>query len=69
MAPPSRIADKFAVRLPPGMRADVETAAGEQFVSMNTFIVQAIAEKLDRDCKQELLLTALSSFVRQAQVA
>jgi len=69
MTAPSRLADKFVVRLPPDMRFNVETAAGEQFCSMNTFIVQAISEKLDRDCKQQLLLDALSAYLRRAQVA
>jgi predicted transcriptional regulator len=56
----SRTADKFMIRLPDDMRAQVEAAAGKQFTSMNTFIVQAIAEKLDHDKRQELLLDALA---------
>lgn len=51
------------------MRGRVDKAASQQYTSMNTFIVQAIAEKLDRDCKQQLLLDALSAYLRRAQVA
>jgi len=55
----SRTADKFVVRLPDGIRAQVETAAAGEFTSMNTFVIQAIAEKLDRQQRQEVLLDAL----------
>ena len=56
----SRTADKFVVRFPDGMRDQVAAAAGEVFTSMNTFVIQAIAEKLDRDKRQDLLLDALA---------
>lgn len=55
----SRDADKFVVRLPDGMRACVDDAAGAMHTSMNTFVVQAIEEKLARGVRQELLLDAL----------
>ena len=69
MAAPSRIADKFVVRLPADMRRNVDEAARQQYTSMNTFIVQAIAEKLDRDQKQQLLLNALAAKVLSATAA
>lgn len=62
----SRTADKFVVRMPDGMRPDVEARAASDFISMNSFVVQAIAEKLDRDKRQDLLLGALAAQV-QAQ--
>lgn len=45
----SRTADKFVVRLPEGMRDQVSEKADESFMSMNSWIVQAINEKLTRD--------------------
>ncbi|HGM6620255.1 hypothetical protein ACP87_09875 [Pseudomonas oleovorans] len=66
---PSRTADKFVVRLPADMRGRVDEAAGQQYTSMNTFIVQAIAEKLDRDRKQQLLLEALAAKVLSTTAA
>ena len=55
----SRTADKFVVRLPDGMRSQVEDQADDQHISMNTFVIQAIKEKLARGVRQELLLDAL----------
>lgn len=66
---PSRTADKFVVRLPAAMRGKVEKAASQQYTSMNTFIVQAIAEKLDRDQKQQLLLDTLAAKVLSTTAA
>jgi hypothetical protein len=63
----SRAADKFVVRMPDGMRSDVEQESAKKFISMNTFIVQAIAEKLDSDKRQDLLLDALAAQVNAAQ--
>lgn len=51
----SRTADKFVVRMPDGMRDQVCDAAGEQFTSMNSFVVQAIAEKLGRQNRQAVV--------------
>ena len=62
----SRDADKFVVRLPDGMRADIETAAGAMHTSMNTFFVQAVEEKLARGARQELLLDALQQAIDRA---
>ncbi|MCC3679197.1 Arc family DNA-binding protein [Staphylococcus epidermidis] len=61
----SRTADKFVVRLPDGTRARVEDQAIYQHISMNTFIVQAIEEKLARGVRQELLLDALERATNQ----
>lgn len=67
----SRDADKFVIRLPDGMRSEVEVAADDQFISMNSYILQAIAEKLDREGRQDLLLEALVKAVEtgRAEVA
>lgn len=59
----SRTADKFVVRLPDGMRSQVEGQADDQHISMNTFVIQAIKEKLARGIRQELLLDALEQAV------
>lgn len=61
----SRTADKFVVRFPDGMRDQVAAAAGEVFTSMNTFVVQAVAEKLDRDKLQEIALLVLARAAQQ----
>lgn len=61
----SRTADKFVVRFPDGMRDQVAAAAGEVFTSMNTFVIQAIAEKLDRDKLQEIALLVLARAAQQ----
>lgn len=62
----SRTADKFVVRLPDGMRAQVDTQASDRHFSMNTFVVQAIEEKLARGARQELLLDALAQAMFRA---
>lgn len=59
----SRIADKFVVRLPEGTRAQITNMAGQQHISMNSWIVQAVEEKLARAERQELLLDALEAAV------
>jgi predicted transcriptional regulator len=59
----SRTADKFVVRLPDGVRNRVTDAANADHVSMNSFVVQAIEEKLARAKRQELLLDALERQV------
>lgn len=65
----SRSADKFLVRLPEGMREKVDEAAAEQFFSMNTFIIQAIAEKLDRDKRAQRLIDALVESTKRSEAA
>ncbi|MBU0792292.1 MAG: Arc family DNA-binding protein [Gammaproteobacteria bacterium] len=65
----SRSADKFVVRMPEGMREKVDEAAAEQFFSMNTFIIQAIAEKLDRDNRAQRLIDALVESTKRSAAA
>ncbi|MGI9564992.1 carbon storage regulator [Pseudomonas fulva] len=55
----SRTADKFVVRLPDGMRAQVAKAADADDRSMNSLIVKAIREYLDLQQRQQALLGAL----------
>lgn len=59
----SRIADKFVVRLPEGVRDNVQAEAQQAHMSMNNWIVVAIEEKLARAERQELLLDALEAAV------
>ena len=61
----SRQADKFVVRLPDGMRKQVDEASRVDDRSMNSFIVLAIKEKLERAVRQEAALDALESSARQ----
>ncbi|MHB0780992.1 CopG family ribbon-helix-helix protein [Pseudomonas putida] len=55
----SRTADKFVVRLPDGMRDQVNAAATADDRSMNSLIVKAIREYLDLQQRQQALLGAL----------
>ncbi len=55
----SRTADKFVIRLPPGMRRQVQSEAVPLHISMNSWILQAIDEKLDRDQRAHKALDAL----------
>lgn len=59
----SRTADKFVVRMPDGVRDRVDAAAELDHISMNTFVVQAIEEKLARAKRQGLPLDALEQAV------
>lgn len=63
----SRTADKFVVRLPDGLRAQVEQAADNSDTSMNTVFVQAVRQYLDNQDRQQLLLDALALAIKQAQ--
>lgn len=45
----SRDADKFVVRLPDGMRERVAEHARAAHISMNSLVVQAVEQMLDRD--------------------
>lgn len=56
----SRSADKFVVRLPDGMRDQVAAAAAADDRSMNSLIVKAIREYLDRNERANVLLDALT---------
>lgn len=59
----SRTADKFVVRLPAGLRDDVQGAACHLDTSMNTVFVQAVRQYLDSQQRQQLLLDALAKAV------
>ncbi len=59
----SRTADKFVVRLPDGLRADIEVAANAADRSMNSVFVQAVRQYLDGQNRQTLLLEALANAV------
>jgi predicted transcriptional regulator len=59
----SRLADKFVVRLPTGIRAEIEGVANALDRSMNSVFVQALRQYLDNQKRQELLLDALAHAV------
>lgn len=65
----SREADKFVVRLPDGLRDQVAHAADADDRSMNSLIVKAIREYLDRATRANVLLDALTQAaeIRDAQ--
>lgn len=67
----SRTADKFVVRLPDGLRADIEAAANAADRSMNSVFVQAVRQYLDGQNRQTLLLDALagSAILHQPAVS
>ncbi|MPT40684.1 MAG: Arc family DNA-binding protein [Achromobacter sp.] len=56
----SREADKFVVRLPDGMRGEVEAAAERDERSMNSLIVVALREYLHGQQQKQALLDALT---------
>ena len=56
----SRTADKFVVRLPYGLRADIEAAANAADRSMNSVFVQAVRQYLDGQNRQSWLPDALT---------
>lgn len=56
----SRDADKFVVRLPDGMRAEVEAAARRDERSMNSLIIVALREYLHGQQQKQALLDALT---------
>jgi len=56
----SREADKFVVRLPDGLRDQVAHAADADDCSMNSLIVKAIREYLDRTARANVLLNVLT---------
>lgn len=59
MSTNSRDADKFVVRLPDGVRDQVQERAKPLYISMNSWILQAIDEKLDREHRAERAVDAL----------
>ena len=64
----SRTADKFVVRLPDGMRDEVDVAAGQLDTSMNTIFIQALRQYLDGNKRQALLLDALAAAVDKTKL-
>lgn len=64
----SRDADKFVIRYPEGMRERVAEAAFDGYMSMNSYVIQAVAEKLDRDKRQELLIDVLVAAAKRAEI-
>lgn len=59
----SRTADKFVVRLPDGLRADIEAAANASDRSMNSVFIQAVRQYLDGQNRQQILLDVLANTV------
>jgi hypothetical protein len=59
----SRTADKFVVRLPDGLRADIEAAANADDRSMNSVFVKAVRQYLDGQSRQQILLDVLARTV------
>lgn len=55
----SILADKFVIRLPDNMRDEMAADAARLHISMNSFAVQAIEEKLDRDKRAEVAVAAI----------
>ena len=65
----SRTADKFVVRLPDGLRADIEAAATADDRSMNSVFVKAVRQYLDGQNRQQILLDALANTVTTPMTA
>lgn len=59
----SRTADKFVVRLPDGLRADIEAAANADDRSMNSVFVKAVRQYLEGQSRQQILLDVLANTV------
>lgn len=59
----SRTADKFVVRLPGGLRADIEATANAGDRSMNSVFIQAVRQYLDGKNRQQILLDVLANTV------
>ncbi|RPX15412.1 Arc family DNA-binding protein [Pseudomonas aeruginosa] len=57
----SRDMDKFVVRLPDGLRAEVEAEAKRDERSMNSLIVAALREYLHGQRRKHALLDALTA--------
>jgi predicted transcriptional regulator len=65
----SRLADKFVVRLPDGLREQVDQHAAEVHTSMNSVFVLAVKQYLDGQQRQQLLLDALAQAAEKVEVA
>jgi antitoxin HicB len=60
--PEPEYSGKLLVRLPIGMHGEVARVAGDEDVSINAFIVQAVGEKLQRTGLRHLLNDALAGL-------
>lgn len=65
----SRLAPKFVVRLPQGLREEVDAAEDAADTSMNTIFVRAVRQYLDKQNRQDLLLDALVRAAVPVEVA
>lgn len=59
----SRTADKINVRLPDGVRDQIIEKCRAEHIAMNTFVVQALEEKLARDAGLVEALAQLSAEI------
>lgn len=64
----SRAADKFVVRLPSGLRSEIEQQANEADRSMNAVFVQAVKEYLNGQQRKKALIDALERAVAEQAV-
>lgn len=62
----SRNADKFVVRLRDGLRDEIARVTADKFVSVNSWMLQAIVDRFDEGNRQEQLLDALQSALKKA---
>jgi hypothetical protein len=62
---PSDLAERFQVRMPPGLRDRIAAAAETQGVSMNTLIVKALEEKFPPQHSVAGLLDQISVSVEK----
>lgn len=65
----SRNADKFVVRLPDGMRAQISEKSKDDLCSMNTVMVRALRNELENHAEHRTLMQGLRLLERQLQEA
>lgn len=56
----SRTADKINVRLPDGVRQRIAEICQAEHIAMNTYVVQALEEKLARDAEWPQVLARIN---------
>lgn len=59
----SRTADKFVLRLPDGMRQQVADESKAAHISMNSYMIQAIGNRLENEQRLETLIKILESML------
>lgn len=64
----SRTADKFVLRLPEGMRSRVNVEATDTHVSMNTYMIQSIAMRLEKEARLDMLIKLLENALAKESV-